>query len=66
MQTTDQNRAQHLAAEYAKSKHAAAAGVAYRRALVTEMLTLHTRAEVAALLGVSTQRVSEIVGGVRE
>jgi len=36
-----------------------------RRGIVAELLTFNTRAEVAALLGVSPQRISQIVDGVR-
>lgn len=66
MQTTKQVRAEYLVAAYAQSKRVTANEVTYRRACVTELLTIHTRVEVAAMLDISPQRVSEIVGGVRE
>lgn len=66
MQKTDQDLVQDLAAEYAETKQVTAAQVARRRAIVEQMLTLRNRAAVAELIGVKPQRVSEIVGGVRE
>lgn len=65
MQTTNDERLLELAAVYAKSKDTVRDEIARRRAVVEEMLTLVPRAEVAQILGISTQRVSEIVGGVR-
>lgn len=51
-----------LAAEYAESKQTTADEVTRRRAIVAKMRTVATRDEVAALLHMTPQRVSEIVG----
>lgn len=65
MQQTDQDLVHDLAAEYAETKQVTAAQVARRRAIVAQLLTLRARGEVAELIGVRPQRVSEIVGGVK-
>ena len=54
-----------LAAEYAESKQTTADEVTKRKAIVAELLTVLPRSEVAQLLGMSPQRVSEIMGGVK-
>ena len=66
MTTTETQRADELAARFTASKEAIAAGVAERRAIVAELLTLMPAPKVAELLGISLARVGQIVGGVRK
>jgi len=67
MAQPQRDRARDLAAQFAESKRAydaaVIAGAELRRAIVTELLTLMDRAEVAHLLHITPQRVSGIVSG---
>jgi hypothetical protein len=70
MPTPEPARVRDLAARFTESnradQQALRDGAAQRREIVTEMLTFMTPAEVAAALRISTARVTQIVGSVRE
>lgn len=65
MQKTDHDEVAELVARYAESRLTTEAQVAVRRDIVAALLKLRKRTEVAELLQMAPQRVSEIVGGVR-
>lgn len=65
MTTTQPARAAELAARFAASKQAIAAGAVERRAIVLELLTFMSTREVAETLRISRARVGQIAAGHR-